>query len=194
MGFYCKPTQVSATISVLSNFLFSTVKSVAHLTWKVYWGFRIFLPSPFKFLNILFSVLRGISCTALQTTLISKRFLLSNILQKTLKTSIWVSITIPSPPHKFMKVFYQEVRVCITLHFFELFFCCRPIAFHVLRVYPSDRIDEMQGLIDCSMIQTQLSLYLAICYPLVGVQNWTGLYLSLYNAQKSGLITSPYEL
>ena len=68
------------------------------------------------------------------------------------------------------------------------------MAFCVLRVYPSDRIDEMQGVIDCSMIQTQLSLYLAICCPLVGVQNWTGLYLALYNAQKSGRITSTYEL
>ena len=70
-----------------------------------------------------------------------------------------------------MKVFYQKVRVCIILNFFELFFCCRPIAFRVLRVYPSDQIDEMQGMIDCSVIQTQLCLYLAICCPLVGVQN-----------------------
>ena len=113
-------------------------------------------PRSFQISNILFFVVLGISCTALQTTLISKRILLSNILQKTRKTSIWVNITIPSPPHKFMKVFYQEVRVCITLHFFELFFCCRPITFCVLRVYPSDRIDEIQGVIDCSMIQTQL--------------------------------------
>ena len=109
-----------------------------------------------NFLTFYFFVVLGISCTVLQTTLISKRILLSNILQKTRKTSIWVNITIPSPPHKFMKVFYQEVRVCITLHFFELFFCCRPITFCVLRVYPSDRIDEIQGVIDCSMIQTQL--------------------------------------
>ena len=42
-------------------------------------------------------------------------------------------------------------------------------------------------MIDCSVIQTQLSLYLAICCPLVGVQK-TGLYLALYNAQKSGRI------
>ena len=42
-------------------------------------------------------------------------------------------------------------------------------------------------MIDCSVIQTQLSLYLAICCPLVGVQK-TGLYLVLYNAQKSGRI------
>ena len=74
-----------------------------------------------NFLTFYFFVVLGISCTALQTTLISKRILLSNILQKTLKTSIWVSITIPSPPNKFMKVFYQEVRVCITLHFFWTF-------------------------------------------------------------------------
>ena len=64
----------------------------------------------------------------------------------------------------------------------EKLFCFRPIAFRVLRVYPSDRVDEMQGMIVCSMIETQLSLYLAICCPLVGVQNLTGLYLALYNA------------
>ena len=99
------------------------------------------------------------------------RILLRNTLKRTPKTSIRVSITTPSPPHKFMKVFYQKVGVSIALHFFELFFCCRPIAFRVLRVYLSDRIDEMQGMIDCSVIQTKLSLYLAICCPLVGVQN-----------------------
>ena len=125
---------MSATISVSLNFLFSTVISVAHLTWKVYLKLQNIPPLPFQ---ILFSVVLGISCTALQTTLISKRILLSNVLQKTLKTSIWVSITIPSPPHKFMKVFYQKVRVCITLHSFEHFFCCRPIALRVLRVYPT---------------------------------------------------------
>ena len=72
-----------------------------------------------------------------------------------------------------MKVFYQEVRVCITLHLFELLFSCRPIAFHVLRVYPSDRIEEMQGMIDCSVIQTQLFLYLAISCPTRSAKlNW----------------------
>ena len=79
----------------------------------------------------------------MQTALISKGILFSNILQKTLKASMWVRITIPSPPHKFVKVFYQKVRVCISLHFLDLFFCCGPIAFCVLCVYPSDRVDKM---------------------------------------------------
>ncbi len=88
----------------------------------------------------------------MQSALFSKGILLSNILQKTLKTSIWVRTAIPSPPHKFMQVFYQKVRVCISLHFLELFLHCGPIAFSVLCMYPSDRVNKMQRMIDCSVM------------------------------------------
>ena len=93
MGFYCKPTQVSATItSVLLNFLFSTVKSVAYLTWKVHLKLQNLPHLLFQISNILFSVLLGISRTALQTTLMSRRILLCNISQKTLKHPFeWIS-------------------------------------------------------------------------------------------------------
>ena len=103
--------------------------------------------------------------------LTSKWILLSNILQKMFKASVWMRITIPSPPHKFMKVFYQKVRVRVILHFLELFFHSRPIAFCMLCVYPSDGVDKLQGMIDCSVIETQSSLHLVICCPLVGVHN-----------------------
>lgn len=43
------------------------------------------------------------------------------------KASIWVRISTPSPPHKFLLVLHQKVRICITLHQFELLFRCAPV-------------------------------------------------------------------
>ena len=147
-----------------------------------------------NFLTFYFFVVLGISCTALQTTLISKRILLSNILQKTRKTSIWVNITIPSPPHKFMKVFYQEVRVCITFIFLNFSFAVDQLLSACCVCTPVTGSMKCKEWLTVLWFKPSCSLYLAICCPLVGVQNWTRLYLALYNAQKSGCITSTYEL
>ena len=61
----------------------------------------------------------------------------------------------PPSPHEFLKVFLQEVRICVPFHLLKFFLCCRPIALCVLCMDTGDWVYKVNRVINRLMIETQ---------------------------------------
>ena len=75
--------------------------------------------------------------------------------------------SVPSPPHEFLQVFLQELRVGVAPHFLEFPFRDIPVTFSILRVNPSDRVHEILGMIYSEMQQTKSSPCTVVGSPAV---------------------------
>ena len=111
-----------------------------------------------------------------------KWILFCNVLHQPSKTAIRLSFTIPSSPHEFLKVFLQEVRICVPFHPLKFVLCCGPIALCVNRV------------INRLMIETQDPFHSSVCCPFISINPTAWLYVSLDNGHKSTCISPSHKL
>ena len=123
-----------------------------------------------------------------------KWILFCNVLHQPSKTAIRVRFTIPSSPHEFLKVFLQEVRICVPFHPLKFVLCCGPIALCVLCMDTGDWVYKVNRVINRLMIETQDPLHSSVCRPFISINPRAWLYVSLDSGQKSTCISPSHKL
>ena len=82
-----------------------------------------------------------------------------------------------------------------TLHMFELHFNPVPVGFDVLCVGASNRVDEMEGVVDGAVGSNWRELYyLAVRSPLVGVNDRTRSHVGLDDGEQCCSIPRLHQL
>ena len=123
-----------------------------------------------------------------------KWILFCNVLHQPSKTAIRVRFTVPSSPREFLKVFLQEIRICLPFHLLKFFLCCGPIALCVLCMDTGDWVYKVNRVINRLMIETQDPLHSSVCRPFISINPRAWLYVSLDNGQKSTCISPSHKL
>ena len=119
------------------------------------------------YLNVLplFLKLPGLCCIPWKLVRIRylKWILFCNVLHQPSKTAIRVRFTVPSSPHEFLKVFLQEVRICVPFHPLKFVLCCRPIALCVGQVSVKYRSCIDQLSVKCRSSDGRISVKYRSC-------------------------------